>query len=177
MGSRLTGWNLLQKDTKVCFFRNRQEEFQYFYSEENDLVYCGNICAVMDVLDHEQKTTEWRLFIDSSKTMKTVLLHNGNKFPSVPIAYASNMKETYENSKILLEKIQYDKYCWTICCNLKVIALLMVCSSAILNFVVSCANGTAGTRKIITSRRNGQSVNRLRLDRKMLYIPHQSTPT
>jgi len=35
------------------------------------------------------------------------------------------MKETYENLKILLEKIQYDKYCWTICCDLKVIALLM----------------------------------------------------
>jgi hypothetical protein len=37
--SRLTGWNLHQKGTKVCFFRNRQEEFQGIYSEENDLVY------------------------------------------------------------------------------------------------------------------------------------------
>jgi len=110
----------------VCFFCNRQEEFQDFYSEENDLVYCNNIGAVMDVLDHEHKTTEWRLFIDSSKSsLKAVLLHNGNKFPSVPLAYATNMKETYENLKILLEKIQYDKYCWTICCDLKVIALLM----------------------------------------------------
>jgi len=27
-GSRLRGWNFLQKDTKVCFLRNRQEEFQ-----------------------------------------------------------------------------------------------------------------------------------------------------
>jgi len=35
------------------------------------------------------------------------------------------MKETYENLKILLEKIQNDKYCWTICCDLKAIALLM----------------------------------------------------
>ena len=35
------------------------------------------------------------------------------------------MKETYETLKILLEKIQYDKYCWTICCDLKVTALLM----------------------------------------------------
>ena len=43
----------------------------------------------------------------------------------MPIAYATNMKETYENLKILLEKNQYDKYCWTICCDLKVIALLM----------------------------------------------------
>jgi len=80
----------------------------------------------MDVLDHEHKTTEWRLFINSSKTsLKALLLHKGNKFPSVPLTYATNMKETYENLKILLEKIQYDKYCWTICCDLKVIALLM----------------------------------------------------
>jgi len=41
----------------VCYFRNRQEEFQEFYSEENDLVYCNNICGMMDVLDHEHKTT------------------------------------------------------------------------------------------------------------------------
>ena len=39
LGSRLRGLNLLQKDTKVCFFRNRQEQFQDFYSEENCLVY------------------------------------------------------------------------------------------------------------------------------------------
>ena len=126
LGSRLRGWNLLQKDTKVCFFPNRQEEFQDFYSEENYLVYCNNTCAVMGVLDHGHKTTEWRLFIDSSKTsLKAVLLHNGKKFSSVPIAYVTNMKETYENLKILLEYIQYDKYCWIICCDLKVIALLM----------------------------------------------------
>ena len=105
LGSKLRGWNLLQKDTRVCFFLNRQEEFQDFYSEENDLVYCNNIRAVMDILDHERKTTEWRLFIDSSKTsLKAVLLHNGNKFPSVPLSYATNMKETYQNLKILLEK-------------------------------------------------------------------------
>ena len=55
LGSSLRRWNLLQKDIKVCFFRNRQEEFHYFYSEENDLVYCNNTRAVMDVLDHEQK--------------------------------------------------------------------------------------------------------------------------
>ena len=60
MVSRLTGWNLFQKGTKVCYFRNRQEEFQDFYSEENDLVYCNNICGVLDVLDLEHKTTDSR---------------------------------------------------------------------------------------------------------------------
>ena len=80
----------------------------------------------MDVLDHEHKTIEWGLFTESPKTgFKAVLLHNGNKFPSVPLAYATNMKEMYENLKIMLEKNQYDKYCWTVCGNLKVIALLM----------------------------------------------------
>ena len=66
--------------------------FQDFYSEENDLVYCNNICTVRDVLDHEHKATPWRLFIDSSKTsLKAVILHNGNKFPPVPLAYSTNM--------------------------------------------------------------------------------------
>lgn len=125
LGSRLKGWNLLHTDTKVCFFRNRQEEFQDFYSEENSLVYCNNICSVMNALHHEHNSTDWRLFIDSSKTsLKAVLLHNGNKFPSVPIAYTTNMKETYDNMKFLLEKVEYNKYRWTICCDLKVVALL-----------------------------------------------------
>ena len=35
------------------------------------------------------------------------------------------MKESYENMKLLLEKIQYGKYNWNICGNLKVIALLL----------------------------------------------------
>jgi hypothetical protein len=30
LASRLKGWNLLQQDTKVCFFRNRQDEFKCF---------------------------------------------------------------------------------------------------------------------------------------------------
>ena len=60
LGSRLTGCNLLQKGTKVCYFHNSQEEFQDFYSEENDLVYGNNICGVMDVLELEYKTTDSR---------------------------------------------------------------------------------------------------------------------
>jgi len=38
-----------------------------------------------------------------------VLLHSGNKFPFVPLDYAANIKESYENTKLLLEKIQYKK--------------------------------------------------------------------
>jgi hypothetical protein len=43
------------------------------------------------------------LFTDSSKVkLTTVLLHHGNKFPSVPAAHAANMTESYENMNILL---------------------------------------------------------------------------
>jgi len=48
---------------------------------------------------------EWRLFIDSSITiLKAVLLHNGNVFPSIPVGYAIQMKETYGIMKFILTK-------------------------------------------------------------------------
>ena len=66
------------------------------------------------------------MFIDSSKVcLKAVLLHNGNKFPSARLAHAANMKEYYENMKLLLEKTQYEKHNWNICGDLKVTALLL----------------------------------------------------
>ncbi|UYV65021.1 hypothetical protein LAZ67_3002849 [Cordylochernes scorpioides] len=89
----------------------RQDEFQYLFSQENDLVYCNVVVSLMEALCHDHDTEEWRLFVDSSKiSLKAVLLHNGNKFPLVLIADASNMKETYENMKLLLKKIEYERY-------------------------------------------------------------------
>jgi hypothetical protein len=35
------------------------------------------------------------------------------------------MKNSYENMKLFLEKIQYEKYNWNICGDLKVTALLL----------------------------------------------------
>jgi hypothetical protein len=65
-------------------------------------------------------------FIDSSKvSLKAVHLHNGNNFPSVTLAHTANMKEPYENMKLLLEKIQYEKYNWNICGDLKATALML----------------------------------------------------
>ena len=46
------------------------------------------------------------MFIDSSvKSLKAVLLHNGNKFPSIPVGYSVHMKEEYKNVKALLNMI------------------------------------------------------------------------
>jgi hypothetical protein len=109
--SRLKGWILLQQGTKVCFFATARMNLNVFFSQENDLVFCNDICSVMEALGHQHNTPEWRLFIDSSKVnLKAVLLRNRNKYLSVPLAHAVDMKESYENMKLLLEKIHYEKY-------------------------------------------------------------------
>jgi hypothetical protein len=82
-----------------------------FFSQENDIVFCNDICSVMEALGHQHNTAAWRLLIDSPKvSIKAELLHNGNKYPSVPLAHAVNMKESYENMKLLLEEIHYEKF-------------------------------------------------------------------
>lgn len=126
LGSRLNDWNLLSHGTKISYFRCRDDEIKPYFSEAGDLVYCNNVPVVMNLFNFEYDPSHWRLFIDSSKSsLKAVLLHNGNKFPSVPIAHGSNMKETYENMRFILEKIEYSKHAWKICADFKVIALLL----------------------------------------------------
>ena len=121
---RLKGWNLLRQDTKVCFYRGRHEKFKNFFSKENSEVFCNYVCSGMEVLGHEFNPDKWRLFIDSSKvSLKLVLLHIGNKFPSVPLAHAANMKDGYESMKLLLGK--YDEFNWKVCGGVKVVALLL----------------------------------------------------
>jgi len=91
----------------VGVYRERHEEFKDFFSQEDSVVFCNDVCSVMEVIGHEFNTDQWRLFIDSSKvSLKVVLLHNGNKFPSVPSAHAANMKEIYESMKLLMGKIK-----------------------------------------------------------------------
>ncbi|KAJ4446592.1 hypothetical protein ANN_13289 [Periplaneta americana] len=81
---------------------------------------------VMETLGLQHRPDEWRLFIDSSKvSLKAVLLHIGNELPSIPVAHVADMKETYQNMKVILEKIQYGKHEWYIYGDLKVIALLL----------------------------------------------------
>ena len=80
----------------------------------------------MQTLNINLNPMNWRLFIDSSKlSLKAVLLHNGNTLPSIPVGHSVQNKESYENMKILMEAINYNKFKWQICGDLKVIALLL----------------------------------------------------
>jgi len=82
LGSRLKGWNLLCQDTEVCFYHERHEEFKDFFSQEDGVVFCNDVCSIMEVLGHGHNPDHWCLFIDLSKvSLKVVLLYKGNKSP------------------------------------------------------------------------------------------------
>ena len=53
-----------------------------------------------------------------------MLLYNGNRYPSVPVAYSTTHKETYYNLKLILDKLNYYSHLWYVCADLKVVALL-----------------------------------------------------
>jgi len=80
---------------------------------ERGLVACTDIVGLTQILSINHNPLYWRLFIDSSKLgLKEVLLHNGNTLPSIPVGHSAHNKESYENMKILMEIINYDKFKW-----------------------------------------------------------------
>ena len=66
------------------------------------------------------------IFIDSSKqSLKAVLLHNGNVYPSIPIAHSVRMKEDRKSVKIVLELIRYNNHNWDVCGDFKMMAFIL----------------------------------------------------
>jgi hypothetical protein len=125
LASRLQGWNLLNVDARVTYFRKRTADLTHLFTTSGELCYCNDIPSLFMKLGIEHHTHEWRLFIDASKSsIKAVLLHNGNVHPSVPVAYSVTMRETYQNLKAILHCIHYVDHQWAICADFKVIAML-----------------------------------------------------
>lgn len=78
------------------------------------------------VLGQRHNPDEWRLFIDgSSESLKAALVHIGNKLPTIPVAYARGVKETYASMQAILMLVQYNEHNWHICGDLKVVGILM----------------------------------------------------
>lgn len=100
IASRLKQWLLVSDDFLITGARKRKltKNFDELFETAafklpNDdvtrhITYCINVEELFEQVEHPHNPPEWRLFIDASKTsLKCVLLHNGNQFPSVPIAY------------------------------------------------------------------------------------------
>ncbi len=54
-----------------------------------------------------------------------MLLHNGNKYPSLPLAHSVHLKEDYNSIKTLLDALKYDEYGWEVIGDFKMVAFLM----------------------------------------------------
>ena len=118
MASLLGEHGTLNSETKITFYRDRNNLLIRFFTMEDDFVYCNNTqCFLPD---------KWRLFIDSSKrSLKCVLLHNGNKFACVPIGHSVIVKNHYLNVKMVLQKLRHSEHNWAICVNFEMVNFLL----------------------------------------------------
>ncbi|GBM98118.1 hypothetical protein AVEN_229764-1 [Araneus ventricosus] len=124
LASRLQQWNLLEENVRVVHTPHLL--FESFFKKEESIVFYWDIDGLLKELHIAHEPNEWRLFTVTLKlSLKAVLLNNGNELPSIPVAHAVYMKEIYHNLKQLLEMINYSKYGWQICADLKVMSLLM----------------------------------------------------
>ena len=109
--SKLQQWNLLHLSVKVTAFRTRDQEFEQFSKPVGYFTYCKDTDGLMDAVHVRHSPEQWRLFIDVSKTsLRAVLLRNGNKLPSIPMAYAPSTKETHTTMNNNLVEVDYKKY-------------------------------------------------------------------
>ena len=99
LASRLHQRNLLSPLTKISYYRDREQGFLPYFAQRENCVYCCDIEGLLKELGLKTNDAdEWRLFIDSSKrSLKVVLLHNGNLFDSIPLAHSGTLREKYEN--------------------------------------------------------------------------------
>ncbi|GBN57674.1 hypothetical protein AVEN_132936-1 [Araneus ventricosus] len=94
--------------TSFSWCRHRDKEFTQFFSKEGNLVFCNDVQRLKKCFDIEYDPSEWRLFIDSSKTsLKAVLLHSGNSFSSLPLGHSVHSEENYNDLSMILEKMNY----------------------------------------------------------------------
>ena len=126
LGSRLKAKRMLCTDTTFAWYKHLEKKYICFFAMEQSLVYCVDIQGLIEKLGTVYNPSDWRLFIDASKSsLKAVLLHNRNQFASIPLAHSTCMKESYENMKILLSKLQYSTHMWKICVDFKVLNMLL----------------------------------------------------
>ena len=89
-------------------------------------MYCQDASGLISALGIVYVPAEWQLFLDSSvKSLKVVLLHNGNKVCSVPAGHSVKLTECYEDIKFVLESLQYSQHNWKICGDLKIISVII----------------------------------------------------
>ena len=157
LASRLKERNMVEKDVQVSYYRKRNWDLSLVFKVEGPLCYCHDIEELFQTLSIVHIVNEWRLFIDSSKrSLKAVLLHIGNKKPSIPIAHSSQLKESYDSIEILLNAIHYSDYQWSLCGDLKVIGILMGLQGGFTKHCSCYVCGIVGPLHSTMKQKNGR---------------------
>ena len=126
LASKFKDRNVLAPGTVVSFYHNREIDLVQFFRIEDEFLFCDDINGLLNAMGCEYEPVEWRLFIDSSKrSLKCVLLHNGNVFASIPKGHSVQMKKTYDSMKQVLEKLKYSEHNWKIFGDLKIVCMLL----------------------------------------------------
>lgn len=127
LASRLKEKQCLQPEVTITSYRTREKNILPYFTEDSGLVYCNNVSGLLHLMGlPKYRPEDWRLFIDSSKrSLKCVLLHNGNKLASIPIGHSTKLKEEYQNIKLVLEKISFVQHQWSVCVDLKMVNFLL----------------------------------------------------
>ncbi|XP_076359548.1 uncharacterized protein LOC143251981 isoform X1 [Tachypleus tridentatus] len=114
---------------KVCKSQVRGNVTNIFYSfftHQDGLCFFHNVSSLCEAIGIACNPNEWRLFINSSsRNLKAVLLHSGNKYPSLSLAHSVHLKEEYNSVKTLLEALKYDECGWDVIGDFKMVTLLM----------------------------------------------------
>ena len=126
LASRLSEKHVLHSSVKASFYRKRDELFLPNIKEEKQLVYCDIVSGLFGELSiPSYNAEEWRLFLNSSKrSLKCVLLHNGNKYGTVPIGHSTVLKEQQNDIKTVMDLLKYHQHGWIICVDLKMVSFL-----------------------------------------------------
>lgn len=81
-------------DKRICYMKvfsadhNQRKYFSNLFTSQDGICFCHNLADLLDVIGIAYNSSEWHLFIGSStKTLKHVLFHNRNMYPSLPLAH------------------------------------------------------------------------------------------
>ena len=104
-------WNLLNESCQVTKQRQCHSIFSQHFTLDEKVCYCHDINGLFEEIEFPYDPSDWRLFMDSStRRLKVMLLHNGNKYRSIHVTHSAHLKEGYGNVKHLLRLVEYEEH-------------------------------------------------------------------
>ena len=123
--SHLMQWNPLDASCQISVHRKHDLTFSKHFAHKNNPCYRIDVQGLFRAIGIPCVSNEWRLFIDSSsRLLKAILLQNGSKLPSIPIAHSMYYKEVYDNVQLLLDAVKYYTIEWELVGDFKMVTFL-----------------------------------------------------